>query len=422
MAVTHTFAIGREQCFQQIDKLINSHSLHTSESLCKLLRYLAEHSLDHPGVALKEYQIATEVLGRPAGFDPQSDSTVRVQAGRLRVKLAEYYAQESPDDPIVVELPKGSYALTFHLRSGKAAIQQSAATLALPTKAEEKSKATTWTRGWAITVLVLSVVLTASLVTTGVLLWQRSHAQAVNSAPLAPAYQIFWNRFVSSPQEPWVIFSNASFVGHPQTNMHYFNAASDPRGVILDHYTGVGEVLAVHQLDHVFTLLNRQIRVKRGALFSLDDAKNNDLIFIGSPAENLTLLEIPGTQQFIFRKAPAPRNGDVEVVNVHPDPGEPATYLASPSNQPITEDYAVIGLEPGIDPVRSMLILAGTTTMGTQAAAEYVCREDSLAELLRRLGVSKADELMPFEALLRVKVTHGVPVKTDLLAVRKRGN
>src|SRR5271169_6886573 len=181
MAVTHTFALGREQCFQQVDRLPNSHSLHGSESLCKLLRYLAEHSLDHPGVALKEYQIATEVLGRPAGFDPQSDSTVRVQAGRLRVKLAEYYAQEGPDDPIVVELPKGSYALTFHLRSGKAAVQQSGATLAPPTKAEEKSKATTWTRGWAITVLVLSVVLTASLVTTGVLLWQRSHAQALSS-------------------------------------------------------------------------------------------------------------------------------------------------------------------------------------------------------------------------------------------------
>jgi hypothetical protein len=421
MAVTHTFAIGREQCFQQIDKLINSHSLHTSESLCKLLRYLAEHSLDHPGVALKEYQIATEVLGRPAGFDPQSDSTVRVQAGRLRVKLAEFYGQEGLDDPIVVELPKGSYALTFHLRTARTGAQPAVPAFTVePTV--KKAEPGTWTRSWAIAVLVLSVLLAASLVTTGILLSQRTRTQAPTGQPVAAAYQIFWNRFVTSPQQPWVIFSNASFVGHPQTNMHYFNAASDARGVILDHYTGVGEVLAVHQLDHVFTLLNRQIRVKRGALFSLDDAKNNDLIFIGSPAENLTLLEIPGTLQFIFRKAPAPRNGDVEVVNVHPDPGEPATYLASPSNQPITEDYAVIGLEPGIDPVRSMLILAGTTTMGTQAAAEYVCREDSLSELLRRLGVSKAEELMPFEALLRVKVIHGVPVKTDLLAVRKRTN
>src|SRR5215467_14212821 len=117
MAVTHIVAVAREQCFQQIERLTKSHSLHSSESLCKLLRYLAEHSLDHPGVALKEYQIATEVLGRPAGFDPQSDSTVRVQAGRLRVKLTEYYTHEGVNDPILVEIPKGSYVLSFHVRS-----------------------------------------------------------------------------------------------------------------------------------------------------------------------------------------------------------------------------------------------------------------------------------------------------------------
>ena len=419
MAVTHTFAVGREQCFQQIDKLIISHSLHSSESLCKLLRYLAEHSLDHPGIALKEYQIATEVLGRPAGFDPQSDSTVRVQAGRLRVKLAEYYAQEGRDDVIVVELPKGSYALTFHLRAKPGVHPETALVVEPSIKASPVPPSS---RGWAIAVLALSVLLAATLATTAILLSQRNRTQSAPTQPVPAAYQVFWNRFVTTPQQPWVIFSNASFVGHPNTNMHYFNAASDRGGVILDHYTGVGEVLAVHQLDRVFSILNRQLRVKRGALFSLDDAKNNDLIFIGSPAENLTLLDIPGTQQFVFRKAHGSREGDVEVVNVHPDPGEPETYLASPSNQPITEDYAVIGLEPGIDPVRSMLILAGTTTMGTQAAAEYVCREDSLAELLRRLKVSKAEDLMPFEALLRVKVSRGVPVKTDLVAIRKRNN
>src|ERR1700716_1696997 len=102
MASTPIHAIARDQRSQQIEKLTNSHSLRGSESLCKLLRYLAEHSLDHPGTSLKEYQIATEVLGRPAGFDPQSDSTVRVQAGRLRVKLTEYYAHDGANDPILV--------------------------------------------------------------------------------------------------------------------------------------------------------------------------------------------------------------------------------------------------------------------------------------------------------------------------------
>src|SRR5271157_3085089 len=117
MVVSHTFAAGPEQLSQQIDHIIKSHSLRGSESLCKLLQYLAKQSLYHPEAPLKEYQIATEVYGRPADFDPQTDSTIRVQAGRLRLKLADYYATEGAADPIVVRIPKGSYHLTFETRT-----------------------------------------------------------------------------------------------------------------------------------------------------------------------------------------------------------------------------------------------------------------------------------------------------------------
>jgi hypothetical protein len=418
MALAHGFAASREQCFQQTDRLIKSHSLSGSESLCKLLRYLAEHSLDHPGEALKEYQIATEVLGRSGGFDPQSDSTVRVQAGRLRIKLAEYYAHEGQEDPIIVELPKGSYSLTFHARTPGGQLPSG---LALEKESKQAEKGSN--RGWPVAVGVLSVLLVASLVTSAVLWSGRTRGPAGAKERVPSVYQIFWSRFVNAPQPPWVIFSNANFVGRPQTNMRYFSSSTDSREAILDHYTGVGEVLAIHELDRVFGQLNRPLRVKRGALFSLDDVRNNDLIFVGSPAENLTLLDIPGTQEFVFQRVNSgPRNGDVQVVNVHAATGESQFFMASPSSQSVSEDYAIVGLMQGLDPAHSMLILAGTTTMGTQAAAEYVCREDSLTELLRRLGVSKAGDLKPFEALLRVKVTHGVPVITDLVAVRRRSN
>ena len=414
MALTRTYAAGREQCFQQVERLINSHSLRGSESLCKLLRYLAEHTLDHPGTPLKEYQIATEILGRSVGFDPQSDSTVRVQAGRLRLKLAEYYAHEGPDDPILVELPKGSYSLTFHVKTPGG---PSRPEFAFPKDVPLKPAAA---RGWAMTAIVLAILLAGALIAI-VQIGGRSRTQSTTGRVPA-VYLTFWNRFLTAPQPPWVIFSNANFVGRPETGMRYFNAVSDSRATIQDHYTGVGEVLAVHQLDHVFVMLRRDLQVKRGTLFSLDDAKNNDLIFVGSPAENLTLLDIPGTKEFVFQRvASGRRKGDLGVLNVHPQAGEPDMYLASPSNEPTTEDYAVIGLVPGIDPARSVLILAGTTTLGTQAAAEYVCREDSLTELLQRLGVQKADDLKFFEAALRVKVTHGVPVKTDLIALRTGG-
>jgi hypothetical protein len=422
MAVTHSFAIGRDQCFQQIERLTKSHSLHSSESLCRLLRYLAEHSLDHPGVALKEYQIATEVLGRPPGFDPQSDSTVRVQAGRLRVKLTEYYANEGVTDPIIVEIPKGSYALTFHLRPGTGSVTAISSALR-PELLEPKIEARPSNRRWAIAVVVLSVLLASSFTLSAILLSQRAAVQTGTTTPVPAPYQLFWNRFVTGPQQPWVIFSNGSFVGRPETGMRYFKAASDSHAFILDHYTGVGEVLSIHQLDRVFYLFNRQARVKRGALFSLDDAKNNDLIFVGSPSENLTLMDLPGTREFIFQRLDSgPRKGDLAVRNVHPQPGEESTYLATPANQATVEDYAVVSLLPGLDPSRSILILAGNSTFGTQAAVEYVCSDDSLKDLLQRLKVSKPSDLKFFEALLHVKIAHGVPVATDLVAVRSRPN
>ena len=409
----------REQFLGQIERLVGSHALHGSESLCKLLRYLAKHAVEHPGSTLKEYQIATEVFGRPSNFDPQLDSTVRVQAGRLRVKLAEYYASNGAEDTIVVELPKGAYALSFHHRGAPVGRTHG------PRREIERDEGfeRSGSRRWMIAAGALAVLLACAVAAIVVLLVARNTAEvgAAGHEDTAPAaFHVFWKRFISGPEEPWVIFSNAAFIGRPETGMRYYEAAHDSRNAILDHYTGVGEVLAIHELDHVFGLLHHRIRVKRGSLFSLDDAKNNNLIFIGSPSENLTLLEIPGTQEFVFQRVVSGRRkGDLEIVNVHPQPDEPKQFLATPSGEPLTEDYAVVALIRGLNPAQSVLILAGTTTIGTQAAVEYVCRQDSIEKLLLRLSVSDTGELKPYEAVLQVKVTRGVPVETQLVALRK---
>jgi len=178
--------------------------------------------------------------------------------------------------------------------------------------------------------------------------------------------------------------------------------------------------LAVHELDRAFAQLHRQILVKRGSLLSLDDVKNNDLIFIGSPAENLTLRDIPTTHEFVFqRMTEGPRMGDLGIANVHPQPGEAKMFFGTPNNLVLTDDHAVIALVRGVNPTRSVLILAGTTTLGTQAAVEFVCRQSSVEQLLLRLAVSPAGEPEPFEAVLHVKITRGVPIETELVALRK---
>jgi hypothetical protein len=404
----------------QIEKLLASHSLHGSESLCKLLRYLANHSLEHPGSSPKEYQIATEVFARQQDFDPHVDSMVRVQAGRLRTKLSEYYATEGAEDPIQVEIPKGTYALTFHHRPS---VAQKVAGAALQAPAVPSNSVAT-PRPWFSVLLVLSLILTAIISVAMDRYLTRGAAGAARLAiepEAAPAaLHVFWKGFLTGPEEPWVIFSNAAFVGLPDSGVRYFDPSRDRGQKIFDHYTGVGEVLAVHSLDYAFDTLHQKIRVKRGSLFSLDDAKNNDLIFVGSPTENLTLLEIPGTQDFVFKSVPSGiRKGNTEIINVHPQSGEPKEFLATPANEPLTEEFAVIALVKGLNPSHSVLILAGTTTIGTQAAVEYVCQQNSLEQLLQRLSVSNSGELKPFETVIHVKVAKGVPMGSELVALRK---
>jgi hypothetical protein len=409
----------RDQYLGQIDRLTNSQALHSSESLCKLLRYLAKHALDHPGVPIKEYQIATEVFGRSDDFDPQVDSMVRVQAGRLRQKLAEFYNSDGAEDPLVVDLPKGTYLLSFHHKAATAARPH----LGAAAEAEwDAARPRQTYRNWVIVALSMTVLLAACAAVVFSLVANRNSAQAglARDGEAPAAFRVFWSGFVSGQQEPWVIFSNAKFIGRPEISLRYYDVSKDANsGPIFDNYTGVGEVLAVHELDHLFAILHRQIRVKRGSLFSLDDAKNNNLIFVGSPLENLTLLEIPGTQEFVFhRVAAGPRKGDPELVNVHPQPGEPKEFLGTSANAVLTEDYAVIALVRGLEPGQAVLILAGNTTMGTQAAVEFVCRQNSVEELLLRLPVTDNGQLRPFEAVIRVKVTRGVPVGTELVALR----
>jgi hypothetical protein len=410
----------RDHLLSQLDRLCASEALHGSDSLCRLLRYLAQKEIDNPGVHIKEYQIATEVYGRPADFDPQSDSAIRVQAARLRAKLADYYALEGANDPIIVEVPKGSYSLHFRYRTNGRPVRDA---VIEPEETDIRTQSSS--RKWLAAVVLLSILAAISWIATAELLRGRRTVQASLAPPLeaaASAFRVFWYPFLQGPEAPWVIFSNGAFVGRPETGMRYFDPRRDAKNQVWDHYTGVGEVLAIHELDQVFNDLRQRIRVKRGSLFSLDDANNNNLIFVGSPSENLRLSDLPSTREFVFQRlTEGARKGDLAIVNVHPHPNEPKAFVASPSGTPLVEDYAIVALMPGLNPARSLLVLAGTTTFGTQAAVEFVSRRSSLEALLSQLSASSPGDLKPFEAVVRIRIAQGVPVGLELAAVRKRG-
>src|SRR5215472_7210091 len=103
--------IAAEEIRAQVERLVRSKVFETSEVHRKLLQYLADKAISGEADRLKEYTIGLEAFGKPPSYDPKHDSIVRLQIGRLRQKLAAYYQEESPADPIVVGLPKGAFKL-----------------------------------------------------------------------------------------------------------------------------------------------------------------------------------------------------------------------------------------------------------------------------------------------------------------------
>jgi hypothetical protein len=106
------------------------------------------------------------------------------------------------------------------------------------------------------------------------------------------------------------------------------------------------------------------------------------------------------------------------VANLHPLPGEAPVYYG-PKTRPFQFDYAVVALTPSSSAGRRTLALAGITEYGTQAAAEFVTREQYIGALLAKLHVQSGGPVPWFEALLRTTITGGVPTQIDLVLVHQ---
>lgn len=398
-----------------LNKILSSSTFHSTESLQKLLTYLAEHSLGDSPQPVKEYQIATEVLGRGPQFDPRMDSSVRVNVARLRSKLLEYYATEGQDDPVRFEVPKGSYVIRCreHIEAAAAEPSETGAAGAKYAESQQPSSLPVQKRS---PIGALAAALTAGIV-LGLLIafWLDPSTTSHGGGPDA-VLQGFWGDFAGPEDKTIVVFSNARFVGDGENGLRYFNPEVDRLEEVRQLHTGVGEVVGVYELSQLFQKLDADLVVKRAALVDWDEVKKSNVIFIGGPAENMPVRELSRDAQFDFERFVDP-NGQRRVVVVRRTLGDGEPQRFDPGDTiPLRRDYAVIRLLPGLVPGRRILILAGISTLGTQAAVEFLCRPDTLQALMSKLAKNGSASATGFECVLEVSINGGVPVDSKLAA------
>jgi adenylate cyclase len=176
-----------------LTRILASESFAHAGRASDFLRFVVEQTLAGAGPRLKGYSIGVEVFGRPADFDPRTDPLVRVEAGRLRRRLAQYYSSEGADDPIRIRLPRGNYAVTCeHNRPhAEAEPERSPAPVV-----KRPAKSVPWRLGVAA-VAVLSVV------AVGVIAWQqRAFSEASETVEVVrEPDRTDWARLVVVPFE-----------------------------------------------------------------------------------------------------------------------------------------------------------------------------------------------------------------------------
>jgi len=390
-----------------VERIAASPRLKPSARLCQFLLYVADCAIRGVPEEATEQQIGMRVFGRPPGYNSSEDSIVRTHARLLRQKMTEYFAEEGSAERIVVEIPKGHYLPVFHTRDeslagpalthhGDHGPEQVSA------HSQQASGARNWTRilTWAAVPMVLA---------TGILFWRPWNRPMAADSPV----DVFWRPFLTG-EPPIVIFSNALFTGDSTNGLRYASpqaSYAEPQESYVDTYTGIGELASVYNLTRLYDAHRTTFLLKRSLLVTWDEAQMRNLIFLGSRAENPSLRVLPSTVDFTMVATPE----SAGVVNHNPKPGEPAVY--SRPEHPLTNDYAILALLPGVQSDKRILMMSGLTTFGTQAAADYVCLPETVSELLKKITGPKG-EIRPFEAVLETTIVGGVPMKTRMVTIR----
>jgi hypothetical protein len=388
----------------QVRKILDSAAFRNTEVLKKLLEYLSRQD---SAADLKEYTVGIEAFGKPQDYDPRTDSSVRVQAGKLRLKLAEYYRTEGATDPVIIELPKGGFRLEVHER-------------AVPAKP-------TRTPFWRGTMPVWLALMIAAIGIVG--------DRMVSDASREPAY-VQWTPEMNELWRPLLfggrpvmiaigtpLFNKigSSFFRDPTLNTWDAASQSDrlrdvSRALGTDKpapaftYTGVGEAAGAFELERIFLSRGREPALQTSDQLTWEDIGRHNMIFLGSPKYNQQTLDLPIHQDFEISRS--------HVQNLNPQPGEPRSYEEkwAADRTHLEEGHALISRLPGLHNHGEMLILAGSSTECTRAAVEYLTRSEYVTPFVRFLRTQPGGVPAWFQIVVRARFKSGTPIAIERVA------
>lgn len=418
-----------------IGRVAASSHFRRSARLRDFLLYVGNQSLKEGCPEIHEQEIGAKVFGRSSSYDRSQDNIVRVNATELRKRIDQYFATEGAHETLILEIPRGGYKPIFHHRPLQAGGKSEIAPAPLfPTLIRPGNTIAVATSTPRNRISILWVALCISLATVCVVQFQqnRSLRKALNTWDGKPALAAFWGDFLRFHQQTDVVLPDDSLslitdlVHHPIALGDYLNRnymrevqssdLSPDRKFDLDqvyshNLVTFGGVRAAQQmLDQIPALSPTHLTLAR--YYTADAIKRNNVILVGGKKANPWVHLFEDQMNFITDFD----NGRSQafVSNRHPTPSEQARYEVSYDPNALV-GYSVIAYLPNPGGTGNAIILAGTDSDATDAAAEFLTSEQDLEKFQSTLHVKT---LPYFEVLLKTSRLSGTSLSSELLAYR----
>ena len=403
---------------EQLERLLAHPLFANSKRYPALLAYVVEQTLLGNGSELKERSIGIEVFGRSPSYDANADPIVRITAGEVRKRLSQYYYDASHQGEPVVELPIGSYVPVFHPQDAPAepepveAAPETAASVAdplAPPAAPEAKHIQPWRLRWIVAGFL--VVLAAAI---GLGVGLRLHP----APPVPPPSNIdrFWEPVVSSANPATLC------LGEPAKNLdtdsiNDFEAPVSPpqpeKLYVRLHYSGnlaLADVITLTRTAADLEIRHKTFRVVPASEATFSQLREGPIVLIGA-FDNIWTLRVTQKLRFGFES----KDGVATLVDrKSPQSTSWATAWDLPYEK-LSRDYAIVARIHDSTTGQPVIIAAGISEEGTEAAGEILYNPVYLDSLLAKAPPDWEKKNM--EAVIETQVIQGHSGPPNVLAV-----
>jgi len=360
----------RDAILHQLDRILSHPSFKHSKRYPNLLRFLVVRTLDGE-TQLKERTLGAEVFGRDPDYDTNEDPVVRITAGEIRKRIAQYYHEPGHDSELRIDLPAGSYHPEFHLPADKLALDSGNHHVSVITAPVEVMPAHRgfFARRPVLVALVAILAVAAAFGTAQVKAWVTPKA-----------LDNFWNPLLDAPSSALVV------IGGPVPTPNKGEPAPADFSITQHIYDGdhinVYDANTLFRLAELFGNHGKPARLLTAKATTLTDLRQGPIVLVAG-YDNAWTMRISDALRYHFSWNPA-KNG-VFWVEDRDNPGRHDWAVNfNEKYSELTQDYAIVSRFSDPTTGQPVVIAAGIGENGTSAAGEFLTDSHEMENATRQ--------------------------------------